>query len=433
MQSGDTITLSHGQSITINGLPPNATYVVVEADYSADGYVTTYTGETGTIIAEETVVAAFTNARYIGSLTLSKTVVGNGGDPNKLFSFTITFQGADDIYPYVGAGGAADGTIQSGDTITLSHGQSITINELPPNATYVVVEADYSADGYVTTYTGQTGTIIAEETVVAAFTNTRNIGSLTVTKTVIGNGGDPEKLFTFTIFLEDALYTYPYVGTGGAPDGTIQSGGTVTLRHGQSITINDLPAGAGYTVVEADYSADGYVTVYSGAVGTIATGETLVASFVNSRTLGDLTIKKTVTGENGDRNRFFTFVVEIGRPGEFTYTGSRSGLISNGGTIMLKHGEQVTIHGIEVGTSYRITEKEANKDGYRTTYTGEVGTIQEQGVTASFTNTKSDFPYTGDDNLATISKMGLMVSVPLAFVFSGLYGILTARKRKNQQ
>ncbi len=108
-------------------------------------------------------------------------------------------------------------------------------------------------------------------------------------------------------------------------------------------------------------------------------------------------------------------------------------MISNGGTIMLKHGEQVTIHGIEVGTSYRITEKEANKDGYRTTYTGEVGTIQEQGVTASFTNTKSDFPYTGDDNLATISKMGLMVSVPLAFVFSGLYGVLTARKRKNQQ
>ena len=82
---------------------------------------------------------------------------------------------------------------------------------------------------------------------------------------------------------------------------------------------------------------------------------------------------------------------------------------------------------------YQELQKEANKDGYRTTYTGEVGTIQEQGVTASFTNTKSDFPYTGDDNLVTISKMGLMVSVPLAFVFSGLYGILTARKRKNQQ
>ncbi|NLE93132.1 MAG: hypothetical protein GX599_03960 [Chloroflexi bacterium] len=482
LDSGGAIIWEQGgvRNITVHELNPNANnsggYVLgVELDMSVIQANTTYNSETRTLSFTFPDNTKGYRLSYVtditglpGTVTNHASLIGADGDGTETEeSFTITEQHGSAMMSRSGfvaltktnqTGGVlpgaeftlyntnpdgSKGTARAVRTATANG--TIRVYGLPPG-TYILSETntppghvslghDYVivvASNFTTTIDGQSMSL-QNPIPVINYEIHEESSQLTISKTVAGNGGDPNKTFTFTITFEGASGTYPYFGEGGAANGTIQSGGTITLSHGQSVTIQGLPIGATYTVVEADYSADGYVTVYSGAVGTIATGETLVASFVNSRTLGDLTIKKTVTGENGDRNRFFTFVVEIGRPGEFTYTGSRSGLISNGGTIMLKHGEQVTIHGIEVGTSYRITEKEANKDGYRTTYTGEVGTIQEQGVTASFTNTKSDFPYTGDDNLATISKMGLMVSVPLAFVFSGLYGVLTARKRKNQQ
>ena len=428
--SGDTITLSHGQSITINDLPKDATYTVVEADYSADGYVTTYTGDTGTIREGETSTAAFVNARELGSLTIRKTVVGNGGDTNKLFAFTVTFTGAPLTYPYLGSGGALDGTITNGDTIYLSHGQSITINELPKDASYTIVEADYSADGYITTHDGSVGIIVEDDTQVASFTNTREIGSLTINKTVAGNGGDTSKLFAFTITFTGAPLTYPYVGSGGAADGTIVSGGTIYLSHGQSITINDLPKDATYTVVEADYSADGYVTTHVGSNGTIVVDATQVASFTNTRQIGSLMIRKTVTGDLGDRNRYFTFVVEFGSNETYSYHGSKLGTIRSGQSVLLKHDEYIVIEGILVGTSYKVTELEAYQGGYTTTSTGSSGLITVDRSTAAFVNWRSSVPATGDDDSANIGRIGLLISVPLLLGLSGVYGFLQAKRRK---
>ena len=428
--SGDTIQLTHGQSITINDLPKDATYTVVEADYSAEGYILTYTGATGTIVAGQPQIATFTNTREIGSLTISKTVAGNGGDLTKLFSFTVTFVNAPYTYPYVGSGGAADGTITSGDTIQLTHGQSITINDLPKDATYTVVEADYAPEGYILTHTGSNGTIVVDETQVAAFTNTREIGSLEIRKTVVGNGGDHSKLFAFTVTFVNAPYSYPYLGSGGAADGTITSGDTIYLAHGQSIKINDLPKDATYTVVEADYSADGYTLTYTGANGTIIVDETQVAAFTNTREIGELIIKKTVTGDLGDRNRYFTFLVEFDNNRTYQYHGSKSGTIKNGETILLKHGEYVVIEDILVGTVFKVTELEAYQYGYGTSFTGTEGVMDTAGKTAAFVNWRSSVPNTGDDNAATIGKLGLMVSIPLLLLSSGIYGILEAKKRK---
>ena len=430
--SGDTIQLAHGQSITINDLPKDATYTVVEADYSSEWYELVHTGADGTIVVDETQVAAFTNTRNVGFLTISKTVEGNGGDPNKLFSFTVTFENAPGEYPYVGLGGAADGTIKSGDTIYLAHGQSILINDLPKGATYTVVEADYSADGYILTYTGAEGTIDVDEAQVARFTNTREIGSLTISKTVAGNGGDHSKLFAFTVTFENAPYTYPYLGSGGAANGTIKSGDTIYLAHGQSITINDLPKDATYTVVEADYSVDGYILTHTGSNGTIVVDETQVAAFTNTRNVGELIIKKTVTGDLGDRARYFTFVVEFFNDNNRTYQyhGSKSGSIKSGESILLKHDEYVVIEDVLVGTSFKVTEVEAHQHGYGTSFTGTEGVMDTAGKTAAFVNWRSSVPNTGDDNTASIGRLGLMVSIPLLLVSSGVYGVLEAKKRK---
>ncbi len=422
--SGGTIALAHGQSITIVGLPNDTTYSVTERDYTSDNYSTTATGDTGTIVADQTQAAAFTNTRNEGDLTIVKTVGGNAGDTIQKFIFTVTFTGDPNaVYSYVG-NGVPDGALKSGGTIALAHGQSITFVHLPENLGYTVTESDYSSYGYVTTSKGGTGTVVAKTTQTAAFTNTRNVypptpedktGDLTITKTVTGTGGSWTKQFIFTVTFDAAPDTvFRYIGEGVA-GGTIKSGGTIALAHGQSITIVGLPEGTRYTVTEGDYSQDGYVTSSWGASGTIVARTTQTASFTNAHKVtppepedktGGLTITKTVTGDLGDRNKEFTFVVTLSVPGSYNYSGSKTGTISNGGTITLKHGEYIVIEGLPVGATYEVREQEAGQDGYTTTATGAAGAIVEAGRTAAFVNTRSTTPTTGDTGTTTSTTAG---------------------------
>lgn len=431
-------------TIRIYGLP-EGTYILIETQSPAgyfnppqeyvivvtEAHLTTINGERMSL-QDPIEVVNYRVADEAGNLTISKTVEGNGGDPNKLFTFTVTFneaQGEPGEYPYLG-NGVPNGVISSGDQIQLAHGQSITIVGLPVGLTYTVTEADYSADGYILTYTGADGTIVLNETQVAAFTNTREIGSLTISKTVVGNGGDPNKVFDFTVSFTNAPYTYPYVGSGGAADGTITSGQTIQLKHGQSITINDLPKGATYTVVEADYSAEGYTTTYSGDMGTIVVAESQVAAFTNTREVGSLTIKKTVAGDLADRNRYFTFIVEFGSNEVYYYHGSKAGAIQSGQSVQLKHDEYIIIEDILIGTTYKVIEVEANHGGYSTSYTGTVGLMETTGKTAAFVNWRSSVPNTGDDDYASTVRVGLIISVSLLLVSTGVFGYIQSKKRK---
>lgn len=402
--SGNTIPLAHGQGITIVGLPKDATYTVTEADYSGDGYTLTSTGATGTILADTTQKAVFTNTRTIGDLTISKTVAGNAGDVEKEFEFTITLNGsgATGTYNYTGKG-APDGTIKSGGTVSLSHGQSITINGLPEGITYTVTEADYSKDGYTSTSTGTTGKIEADATQTASFTNTRNVsssspstGNLTISKTVAGNGADTAKKFNFTVTFSGASASYDYTGNG-VPDGTIKSGDTISLAHGQSITITGLPAGATYQVSEEKALEQGYNVESVGSSGTISSSQDRTAAFTNTKlpiSTGSLTISKKVTGEGADLTKKFIFIVNfIGTSEAYPYTGAATGTISSGDTISLASGEAITITGLPIGIQYTVTEADYTGDGYTSTSTGATGSILADNLRiASFTNTLSSAP-----------------------------------------
>ena len=171
IKSGGTISISDGQSATITGLPKDTDYSVFEKDYSVNGYSTASTGSAGTIKTDEEHVAAFINTKILpGSLIISKTVAGSGADTKKKFDFTVTFN-ASGTYFYTGKG-VSDGTIKSGDKISLSDGESISITGLPDGTKYQVTEASYSSERYTATQTGDTGTIRTLETSTAAFTNT---------------------------------------------------------------------------------------------------------------------------------------------------------------------------------------------------------------------------------------------------------------------
>lgn len=113
----------------------------------------------------------------------------------------------------------------------------------------------------MTIKTGDTGTIAKDGTSTAAFTNTKDVtppepdtGNLTVSKVVAGNAGDQQKDFNFTVTLDDDSINGAFGGM------TFTNGvATFTLKHGESKTAANLPAGITYTVAEDDYSGDGYV------------------------------------------------------------------------------------------------------------------------------------------------------------------------------
>lgn len=149
-------------------------------------------------------------------------------------------------------------------------------------------------------------------------------------------------------------------------------------------------------------------------------------NFANKYLTGDLSVSKTVSGELGDKNQAFIFTVELNCKGEYSYTGDVSGTISSGGTILLKHGQSVTIHGLPVGCEYRI--RESNNAGYRVYSEGTTGVIEENKTShASFTNTKSGVPVTGEkDRLLTYLAMMLTSGL-------GLLGTGIAEKKRRKR
>ena len=128
-------------------------------------------------------------------------------------------------------------------------------------------------------------------------------GSLTVTKTVAGDGGDKAKDFHFTVTLSDKTIS------GKFGDMTFKDGvATFTLKDGASKTATGLPAGTTYEVTEAEANQDGYTTTVTDATGIIQKGNTAVVQFINSKNGDeggsnkvDVTVKKVWKLDDGSK------------------------------------------------------------------------------------------------------------------------------------
>lgn len=151
-----------------------------------------------------------------------------------------------------------------------------------------------------------------------------------------------------------------------------------------------------------------------------------------SSLFGDLTISKTVVGDLADKNQDFVFTLSINAEGSYSYTGSKTGSIANGGSLKLRHGERVTIK-LPAGTSYTV--RESDNAGYRVSSTGSKGVIAANATArAAFTNTKSSVPKTGDSNelLIGIAMMCLsLCGMLILLIANGL--IRRVRRRKEIQ
>ena len=426
-----TVTLKGGQTVTIADIPVGTTYTVTELTESGadavigaidtNGYtLTEVSGATGTIEDEEGIyTATFENERYVGDLTVEKLVVGNAQSaPNARTEFDIT------VTLTAPTGVDLAGTVNNGqpvkpsETFTLEAGESVEFIGLPEGTTYVVTEADYSANGYAATFaddetgdgatadtaTSANGTIVRSETgsVTATVTNTKYVGSLQVTKTTVGTGADQSKAFEFTLTLTGANGTNvngTYDVTGiDQPTLTVENGAaSFTLTHGQTITIDGIPAGTTYKVEETVPTAEGYEQpTMTGQTGTIRQDDTAQASFINRRDVGNLTVTKIVAGNGeGSPNALtaFDITVELTAPAGVDLVGTvNSQLVQPTQTFTLADGQSVKFVGLPEGTQYEVSEADYSANGYETTYTAQTGTIEATlesaaGVTSTVTNT----------------------------------------------
>ncbi len=340
-----------------------------------------------------------------GSLTVSKHLTGTGlmeEDYTKNFQFKITLTKPDGS-PLTGRyyfyGTNKSGYMENGQEFPLHHDESITILGLPAGTKYTVEEIGSNQNGwYVFPKSGTvSGTISSHHIEVAAFQNSKqpfpSVGGLTLSKTVIGSGAGTEKQFRFTIVLENAdgaplSGAFPYTGS---QSGVISSGEAVLLRHNESITISGLPAGTNYRVTESD--SGGYTVIPSGDVGQILDGEIADATFVNHQESstedgkGNLIVRKTISGSKSDPSDVFHFTITLspactGTFGDLAFTGGKA-------SFTLKGGESIFIRNLPAGTSYTVTETDADQNGYQTSADKATGTIPSGGtVTASFRNHK---------------------------------------------
>lgn len=192
-------------------------------------------------------------------------------------TYTYTLTEDQDWYRGPRADTGADNIIF--DTSTHTVVVTITETETSPGVTNGLT-ATVTVDGVKL---GQEVTSVncdkADVFVLATFENTldKDVGSLTVTKTVAGDLGDQTADWHFTVTLDDTTINGTY-GDMTFVDGVAQ----IVLKHGESKTATDLPAGVSYTVVETEANQNGYATTTVDDTGTIEKDVTKTAAFTNT-------------------------------------------------------------------------------------------------------------------------------------------------------
>ena len=333
-----TISLKKGETAVIDDVPDGADIIVTEAmseKHVDEGY-TLKTTQTEMNEKPNIIGYTFTNERYIGSIEITKALAGTGSDKGygKTFTFDVKLWNEHDLDLL----NAQTSTMPSGvdgltktneqrdghdvyaGTVSITMGAdgqpvSASITNIPAHTRYEIVERDYTDDGY-TTQTPQNASGLIDVVNEAGreeamtFTNTRESGTLALSKALKGNATDGEKQFTFRVKLENAQFdtatqrdAYDVVireankadvQTTVARDANGEY--VLTLKGGQTATLLDVLYGTTATVAEDDYTAEGYEAVSGQTAAVNSQTPDAAAAFTNERNVGVLSVTKNAVG-----------------------------------------------------------------------------------------------------------------------------------------
>ena len=333
-----------------------------------------YTNGTDSYIGKGAAVT-FTNVYApTGSIAVTKTVEGiRPGDLNRTFTVTVTGLGknstlngefnlaritttATDGEKTFGAGaasgekavfanGVAEFTISADETVQidgLPYGEYSVVEKTAAANDVKIEHYDFKPENSVTSATVKVDAAQLETVETAGLVNRYEArpGSLSVTKEVTGTyktnpNYDPDsEEFVFDITVTGADGAYEAVKNARIADEidgnklvtvspvnttvTFADGkATVSLKAGETITINGLPYGAEYTVTETNH-IDGYdAPVYTNASGTITSDVTATVTVTNNRDSGSLKIFKNVADIPNEAIAYTEFTFRITGPEGF--------------------------------------------------------------------------------------------------------------------
>ena len=325
-----TFTLKAGETATIRNLPEGTQYRVEETElpggWSAEGSKS----ESGAITAGGSAEVTITNKYSTGSVSSAhvsfdayKELVGA-----QLTAGAYEFELYEISGPDMEEGEAAklietvtnDGLIENEDDEYYNKYGTVSFSEIEYGRLYGTADeyvyeirekagtdptmqySDNVLRYKVTVRDNGEGRLVTEvalESGNEVFTNALLTGSLKVTKTVANAtalAADKEFTFTLTIVdaagieLSDSYDLRVYDAEGGLKtEGTIRSGGTVTLKGGESFVVLGLPHEAKYSVVEAE--TKGFRTSVTAeekndaerkGSGTITAGKESTVGYVNT-------------------------------------------------------------------------------------------------------------------------------------------------------
>lgn len=262
------------------------------------------------------------------------------------------------------------------------------------------------------------------------FVNTPKVGSLSVAKKYEGDAlKDKTFGFTVKVDLTGGEYYYPYEleYTIGSQTGKTDKKGHFTLKAGEKITFEGIPAGAAYEVVEDAPGADDtwVQDTTSNVTGKIVTDQTIEASVTNKPktttknyviyaeagktvtyapdgvTIKELTKTTTddtdiTTNVNGGKGEFTP--TSPNKKYDVAYKGTTTDKGNFEGTItVLTYQATDKVYVFDYGLESNIAEKNANGDGlfqggtfYNKEATGDMATTAKLGkITAAEGNTQT--------------------------------------------
>ena len=333
-----TISLKKGETAVIDDVPDGADIIVKEAmseKHEDEGY-TLKTTQTEINEKPNIIGYTFTNERYIGSIEITKALAGTGSDKGygKTFTFDVKLwnehnldllnkqtstmpSGVDGLTK---TNEQRDGHDVYAGTVSITMGAdgqpvSASITNIPAHTSYEIVEHDYTDDGYTTQTPQNASGLIdvvneAGREEVMTFTNTRESGTLALSKALKGNATDGEKAFTFRVKLENARFdtatqrdAYDVVireANKADVQTTVARNANgeyvLTLKGGQTATLLDVLYGTTATVAEDDYTAEGYEAVSTQTATVNSQTPDAAAAFTNERNVGVLSVTKNAVG-----------------------------------------------------------------------------------------------------------------------------------------
>ncbi|MCH5314449.1 MAG: QVPTGV class sortase B protein-sorting domain-containing protein [Eubacterium sp.] len=332
-----------------------------------------------------------------GSITVSKNLIMNSdaGVPEATFSFTLEAYKGDNTYPLFD--GIMNG-VGSNYTVSFSDASVVT-NGLPSDTNGTTTDGKkYATETFTVDFTGVDFTeagvyryVITENSVDSPY----NISST-----------NPQYIDVYVEYAQQTDGSY-------ATDLTIQG----VFMHTDSSAVLDP------TVTPVKSS-----------------------SFDNMYTTYDLTVGMNVSGNQADKEDYFTFTLTVNSPVNDSYAIDVTNATSNSaitldvvggeGTVNfdLKHGESVLVKGLPVGTTYTITDASGT---YTATYVvTENGTVLvSDGSGDSYVNSdgiKGDTTVTFTNTRGGVIPTGVILTVApfAALMLVGIAGATVILKKK---